>query len=286
MSLFCGKLSEIDLNLYEIVSGPFINCDPCTTTTTSTTTTTTTTPPPLSCCEWDGANYIELNSCLSGPVTIPIQFTQVAPNAWEFDGYTDCGDYIIATITCNPNVEYTDPESCSNKWSITANMPCVDGFTITGIKEPCDCNHPPIWLFSGDASDCNCCDDPVCPDAEDLLIKWKQELKNSPERLSSPLYGSGLSDGPPSAGFKLTQACIRWLCRCVDDQGNVVSSYQPLSTVNNIDLNTLIVEPEGSAGCYLYTFEFFGWRKRGKEGVPPEWISRDDVYNIYVEQIN
>jgi hypothetical protein len=286
MSLFCGKLSEIDLNLYEIVSGPFINCDPCTTTTTSTTTTTTTTSPPPSCCEWNGENYIGLDFCPGGPVTIPVQFIQIAPSAWEFDGYTDCGDYVNATIICNPNVEYTGPESCSNKWSITANMPCVDGFTIIGIKEPCDCNHPPIWLFSGDVSDCNCCDDPICPDAEDLLEKWKDEFRHSPERLKDPIYGSGLNDEPPSEGFKLTRACIRWLCRCVDDQGNVLSSYQPLSTVNNLDLNTLIREPEANAGCYLYTFEFFGWRKRGTEAFPPEWISRDDVYNIYVEQIN
>jgi hypothetical protein len=129
-----------------------------TTTIPPTTSSTTTTLPPADCCQWDGSSYIEFTSCSSGAVTTPIQFIEISPNIWEFNGYTECGDYIEATITCDPKVIYTGPESCSTKWSLSnATVSCVTGFAIVGIKEPCTCNVAPIWLFTGNVENCLCC---------------------------------------------------------------------------------------------------------------------------------
>jgi hypothetical protein len=86
-------------------------------------------------------------------------------------------------------------------------------------------------------------------------------------------------------GYKneLVRACLRYYTECVDENGDPFDECQPIPTLNNVDLRSLIPSPETAPGCYLYIFEFFGWRKRS---IPSDWISRDDVYNIYVQQIS
>lgn len=80
--------------------------------------------------------------------------------------------------------------------------------------------------------------------------------------------------------WQLRPACLRWVCRCVDEGGNVVCEYTHGGpTINALDLPALVTAamgPEPAAGCYVYTVEFFGWRARSGG-----WIGRDDVYTVY-----
>jgi hypothetical protein len=153
----CKKFSEINLNEDEIVSGPYYDELLCNSECAITTTTTTTTTPAPDCCQWDGSSYVEFTSCSNGAVTTPIQFVEIAPNIWQFNGYTECGDYIGGTVGCNPGIPYTGPESCADKWSLNASVPCVIGFSIVGIKVPCTCDVAPVWLFAGNVENCLCC---------------------------------------------------------------------------------------------------------------------------------
>lgn len=100
---------------------------------------------------------------------------------------------------------------------------------------------------------------------------------------------SGIVGFPPSSsiGWKIKPACLRWVCRCINSQGQVTGSQlYGGSTVNNISLNDLTQRilnkfgNETSAGLYIYTIEFFGWyRKSGG------WIGRDDIYTIYKRKL-
>lgn len=137
---------------------------PTKTSTSTVSLTPTRTPPPTpvpSCCDWDGNGFIEL-VCGDKTKTVNITFIKIGPTTWTFDGITDCGDSIVATVICNPNIPYTGPESCALKWSLNASVSCVDGFTIAGIKIPCSCDEAPVWLYNGDATGCDCCCDEIC----------------------------------------------------------------------------------------------------------------------------
>ena len=87
-------------------------------------------------------------------------------NTWTFSDYLDCGDFVAGTFTCNPSVDVSD---CGNKWSASISIPCVQNLTITGQSTPCGCDEAPIFAFSGDTSECSCCNCPnddlsvVCP---------------------------------------------------------------------------------------------------------------------------
>lgn len=87
-----------------------------------------------------------------------------------------------------------------------------------------------------------------------------------------------------TCGWRLVPACLRWLCRCVDDVGNVLcSDTYGGPTENGISLTDLALEhfgPEDEAGCYVYTVEFFGWRSKSSP-----WVPRDDVYSIYKTKV-
>jgi hypothetical protein len=126
------------------------------TATPTNTVTPTATPINVNCCDWDGNTYAEF-LCGGRTKIVNLNYIKTGDNIWTFNGETDCGDPISSTITCNPNIPYTGPESCASKWSITASVPCISGFSIIGIKIPCSCNDVPIWLYSGDARGCDCC---------------------------------------------------------------------------------------------------------------------------------
>lgn len=117
------------------------------------------------CCEWDGNGAtITLQNCDGKDLTLPINCVKISDYVWLCQGQLDCGDSYSLTITCNAEVDYDGPEDCSSKWSISANIPCIENFQINGQCQPCTCDKPPVWCFSGDLSGCQCCDteDPVC----------------------------------------------------------------------------------------------------------------------------
>jgi hypothetical protein len=93
---------------------------------------------------------------------------------------------------------------------------------------------------------------------------------------------------PPEPEFRRAPACLRWLCRCVKSDGTVRCQFSHGGpTVNNLSLATLVDEcmsPPQKAGCYLYTIEFFGWKRKKKKN-ERGWISADDAYKIYVTQL-
>jgi hypothetical protein len=122
------------------------------------TSTPTNTPSPstVNCCEWDGNTYLEFNaSC--GNLVLPVFYTKISSNLWQTNGRLSCGDTFSSTITCDPNVRYTGASSCVNKWTTSLTISCVTGLIITGIKEACQCNAPPIWSFIGNFDNCSCC---------------------------------------------------------------------------------------------------------------------------------
>jgi len=142
---------------------PSSPCPPCpsqtpppTPTRTSSPTPTPTPSSPENCCEWDGNGYIQFGYECNN-LLIPVQYTQVGLYTWSASGTLECGDTFASIITCNPSIPYTGPESCDTKWKFVLTISCVNGLTITGIGTSCQCNVPPIWNFSGDASNCNCC---------------------------------------------------------------------------------------------------------------------------------
>jgi len=124
--------------------------------TTTATPTNTPSPSTVTCCEWDGNTYLQFDaSC--GNLVLPVVYTKTAANTWEASGSLSCGDTFSSTITCDPNVRYTGSSSCINKWTSSLTISCVTGLIITGIKEVCQCNAPPIWSFVGDFTNCSCC---------------------------------------------------------------------------------------------------------------------------------
>lgn len=88
-----------------------------------------------------------------------------------------------------------------------------------------------------------------------------------------------------TCGWKLKPACLRWVCRCVDKDHNVVChKLYGGPTLNGLDLTSLALNKFGAEtqhGCFVYTFEFFGWRKRRG----PVWQGRDDVYSVYKTKV-
>lgn len=108
------------------------------------------------CCDWDGRTFIDFGESCNN-VREEVFLTKVGPNTWTGGATLSCGDSYTATVTCDPAVPYYGPESCATKWSLELTLSCVDGLTITGIKEECQCNAPQIWSWSGDTSNCSCC---------------------------------------------------------------------------------------------------------------------------------
>lgn len=116
----------------------------------------------------------------------------------------------------------------------------------------------------------------------------------------------------PDGRYSKREACLRWLCRkTVLRDGEPVTISQSFGgpTVNNRDLNDLLIEslderdglagllsggaslrfpPEEYGRCYLYGFEFYGWRRsrrKGPQGWPSDWVGSDVFYDIYRRDI-
>lgn len=88
--------------------------------------------------------------------------------------------------------------------------------------------------------------------------------------------------------WKPCRACLRWVCRCVDGFGNITcESVYGGPTTTNKDLSALVTEamgPEPTAGCYVYTVQFFGWQ-RSSCGSAAAFTPGDDMYSVYRTQI-
>lgn len=122
------------------------------------TATPTVTPSPsaITCCEWDGNTFIQFDASCNN-LLVPVTYTKTSNYVWAASGSLPCGDTFSSTITCDPNVRYTGSSSCVNKWTSTLTISCATGLVITGIKEVCQCNAPPIWSFIGNFTNCSCC---------------------------------------------------------------------------------------------------------------------------------
>lgn len=86
-----------------------------------------------------------------------------------------------------------------------------------------------------------------------------------------------------ACSWHLVPACLRWVCRCYDAEGNIVcETTHGGATINSTNLSAIVDSeyPTESAGCYVYTFEFFGWRERNGTAAQM-WVGRDDVYSLY-----
>lgn len=119
--------------------------------------------PPLNCCEWGGADASIVIYCEGGGTfTEEIDCQRESDYVWRCQGTFTCGDSYDITITCNAGVVLEDPSDCEEKWTIEASIPCVENLQVVGQCGPCACNQPPQWCFSGDTSDCGCCDDQIC----------------------------------------------------------------------------------------------------------------------------
>lgn len=117
-----------------------------------------------------------------------------------------------------------------------------------------------------------------------LPYSWSNVKLN---RIKTPQNGTIGAPPSPGLGWKIKPACLRWVCKCINSQGQITESQMYGGpTVNNISLSDLnlyidrVFGPETSPGVYVYTIEFFGWyRKFGG------WIGRDNLYNIYKRKI-
>lgn len=145
----------------------------------------------------------------------------------------------------------------------------------------------------GTGSEC-CCKQPCCCEQitlNDLLYGTKEYSWKTikPTASKTPQFGNiGAPPEPfpqapakkPKRWWTIRPACLRWVCRCVNGNGAVVCSKRfGGATINDIDLAALVINALGNepgAGCYVYTVEFFGWDKD-----MGEWVSRDDIYNVY-----
>jgi hypothetical protein len=162
---------------------------------------------------------------------------------------------------------------------------------------------------------CSCCC--FCRGYDlDLLLYGQGSGLKFDEYLGRLALGCGdeeaFEDLKPDDDYRKRQACYRWLCRetsLIDGQPVTISNSVGGPTTNNRDLNDLLFECLGErsefaglvAGldgfggeqygrCYLYGFEFYGWRKPNiKEGgvivEPSDWISSDLYYDVYVRDI-
>lgn len=120
---------------------------------------------------------------------------------------------------------------------------------------------------TGEACCCDCCGS---LDLNGLLYgdkpySWRNV---KPAGQPAPMYGNvGEPPQTPNtdAGIgscKVVQGCLRWVCIEFSATGEVLNSaVYGGPTTNNRDLVDLVLENKGYevGGCWLYTFEFFGW---------------------------
>jgi hypothetical protein len=142
--------------------------------------------------------------------------------------------------------------------------------------------HKNGCLYWFDVAECieRCCCDNFdwSQAAEDPLIFLNEQ------RIGSPQFGT-IGPPPEPAGnkWKIMEACVRLVCIKIENSEILCSSTYGGPTVNNLDLITLIENSVGlQEGCNIYTIEFFGWYK---DLAPGGWISRDDIFNVYVSPI-
>lgn len=114
------------------------------------------------CCQWDGNGFIQFGeNCVAKNQKIPLQFVSIGENLWESQGFNQCGDFVHAIVSCDPNIEPPfDATSCQRKWKVVFfDVPCAVNPRMTNqITELCTCNLPPVWLWTADdLSACKCC---------------------------------------------------------------------------------------------------------------------------------
>lgn len=149
------------------------------------------------------------------------------------------------------------------------NPCCCDYLNLSNLKE----------LFGGGFTRAPTFGNPVrppCPNPE----TWDQQF--------GPLCNEELVEqGEPCRPYQepcdwhLKEACLRWVCRCLDDNLNIIcEQVYGGPSITNKDLIQLVLDAKGletEPGCYVYTIEFFGWHDREGTG---GWISSDDLYSV------
>jgi hypothetical protein len=91
---------------------------------------------------------------------------------------------------------------------------------------------------------------------------------------------------PPLPDHVRWEACYRCATVVVAIDGSVIS-YDYDSTTNNINLAQILIDQNlipTQGGEYLYIFVFYGWRKF-PDSTPGNWISADDKYDIWTDNI-
>jgi len=137
-------------------STPTVTVTSTITPTITPTITVTPTPSRQTCCEWDGNTFIQFGETCNN-VLLPVLYTKTGSSTWTASGTLSCGDAFTSTITCDPSVRYTGAASCNTKWSFSLTLSCATGLIITGVREVCQCNAPPIWSFIANFANCSCC---------------------------------------------------------------------------------------------------------------------------------
>ena len=103
---------------------------------------------------------------------------------------------------------------------------------------------------------------------------------------TNPIYSIEGSPTPPGSGFSRLPACYRSIAILVDTYGNILASAVTGTTTNSLDLKTLLqnaglIYTGMTPGCYAYTFEFHGWRRKASHSSGVGWQNADDKYDIY-----
>lgn len=123
-------------------------------------------------------------------------------------------------------------------------------------------------------------------DLDGLLSEYRP---GSGGRRCGPGWGLTAPAGGGPGNWVREPACLRWLCRCYNEDLEVTQEVPHGGpTTNDLDLGSLVdgcLDAPGP-GCYIFIIEFFGW-KRLKDrltGAGRGWISADDAYEISVQK--
>lgn len=120
---------------------------------------------------------------------------------------------------------------------------------------------------------------PPCPNPETWDDYGPYDPECNPDTM--PQIGNPCRPFPEPCDWSLVPACLRWVCRCVDEDLDLIcEEIYGGPSINDKDLSQLVIDAKGAeteAGCYVYTIEFFGWYDKNKIG---GWVSSDDMYSV------
>lgn len=197
-----------------------------------------------------------------------------------------CCDCCCKNITLN-DLLYGDKEYSWPQIGPGGGEPQYGGDTEPPSFVPDEYTAPGTeWVAIGDS--CFERTKPISPELAELLeLVVGETYKTAGYRVEYVNGGWVEIEKHCFRSIKKVPACLRWVCRCVNNNGSVKCETiygGPTTTDKNLsELITNTLEPETEAGCFVYTIEFFGWRLRVNDGV--DFRSSDDMYSIYKTKI-